>query len=411
MSSTLEREAVDLGTVDPGGSRHRGRRSAVTLTAEAIVVGTAEGTVRAFDRETVEESWDHGDSDGCVVSTAPLPEGVVVGDRGPSGTVRVFDDEGELRWRYDTARDVGDPQKDTRFFLPFVVDAVAGEDRLYVASRRYERRGDRPEGEQRQFRSVVYAFERDGCLAWRYETDASPISLDVGEDRLAVAYNRCTGEHQSGLVVLDTGDGTERWTWDPGNDEQRRVGDVSLRPGGAVVTSHGDYRGYALDSTGAVRWTADLATPTDIEGETVYAYPNHVHAAVDGVLFVTGNTYPEDGRETEVLHPDEHRAVAYSLDGDRRWDASVGGFATGIDADGSTIAVPGAQNFRRRDSDTHGCRLFDLQDGHLQTARTDGVVTAAAVDDRTVAAVEEPVVYHDEGTQRGRYALHVVPRG
>jgi outer membrane protein assembly factor BamB len=404
------RRTVGLGDVDPAGSRHQGRRSAVALTDDHVLVGTADGAVRAFDRGTLAPAWDHGSGDGSVVSTAVLPDGVAAGNRGPAGAVRVLDADGNRRWCYDTARDVGEPQKETRFFLPFVVSLATDGDRLYAAARRYERRGDRPEGERRHFESVVYAFEADGTVAWRYRTDASPIGLDVRGGRLAVAYNRCTGAHQEGLVVLDAEGGHERWTWDPGTDGQRRVGDVSLLDRGAVVTSHGDYRGYALEAGGTVRWRADLATPRTVDGETVYAYPNHVHTTDRGVVFLTGNTYPEEGRETDVAHPGDHTAFGYSHGGNRRWSEPVGGFASGIDADGAVVAVPCAQNFRERDPGTHGCRLFDVREGHLETADTAGVATAAAVDGTTVATVEEPVRYHDDGTERGGYALHVVER-
>jgi len=407
MSSTLDRRATDLGPADPAGSRHRGRRSAVALTDEYVVAGTAAGAVRAFDRGTLAESWCRDDGSGSVVSAVTLSGGLAVGERSPEGAIRAYDTDGTRQWRYETAGDVGDPQKDTRFFLPFVVDLAAAGDRLYAATRRYERRGDRPEGERRHFESVVYAFESDGTVAWRYRTDGSPISLDTRGGRVAVAYNRCPGDHQRGLVVLDAGDGRERWDWDPGTDGQRRIGDVSLLEEGAVVTSHGDYRGYAL-AGGGVRWRADLATPRAVDGETVYAYPNHVHATAGGAVFVTGNTYPEEGRETDARHSEEHTAFGYSPDGERRWTAPVGGFANGIGAAGSAVAVPCAQNFRRRDPGTHACRLFDVRDGSRETVRTDGIVTATATDGRTVAAVEEPVVYHDEGTEHGSYRVHAL---
>ena len=411
MRSTLDRRVADLGAVDSAGSRHQGRRSAVALTDECVVAGTAGGAVRTFDRETLVERW-HADADGeaSVVSASVGPAYIAVGERGPAGAVRVYGRQGTLRWRYETAGDVGKPAKETRFFLPFVVDLATDGDRLYAAARRYERHGDRPEGERRHFESVVYAFEADGTVAWRYRTDASPIALDVRGERIAIAFNRCPGDHQRGLVVLDAGEGCERWTWDPGTDGQRRVGDVSLVGEGAVVTSHSDYCGYVLETGGEVRWRADLATPRAVEGETVYAYPNHVYATDAGVVFLTGNTYPAEGRETDVTHPDDHTAFGYSLGGERRWTDPAGGFASSIDASGSTVAVPCAQNFRLRDPDTHSCRLFDVREGHRETVGTDGVATAVAIDDRAVAAVEEPVVYHDEGTERGAYRVHLARR-
>lgn len=399
MSSTIGR-AVPLGDVDPAGSRHMGRRSAVVGAGGRIVVGTADGTVTTLDRETLEERWSVP-GEAAVVSAAAFGNGVVVGERGPDGEIRLHDREtGTVRWRYRTADDVGEPEKETRFFLPFVLDVVA-DDRLYAAARRY----DRTDG-SREFTSAVYAFDADGAVEWTYRTDASPISLDARDDRVAVGYNRCPGDHGRGLVVLDAGTGGERWSWDPGTGGQRRVGDVSLLDDGVALTSHGDYRGYRLDTGGGERWSADLATPVDADGETLYAYPNHVHATPSGVVFVTGNTYPEDGRETDSRHPNEHTAFGYSPDGERRWTASVGGFVGGIGTDGDLIGASCAQNFRTRDPETHGLRVFDVRDGHQLTLETEGVVTATSLDDGTFAAVEEPVVYHDDGTKRGAYRLH-----
>ncbi len=396
---TLDVQAAGLGEVPPARSRHSGRRSAVALAGDTIVVGTADGRVRAFDPD-LSEHWRAGGEGGAVVAAEPFDGGVAVGGRGTAGAIRLYDRSGNRRWRYETARELGPPTKESRFFLPFVAGLAADSDRLYAAARRYERVSG-----ERSFESAVYAFEPGGGLVWLYRTDASPISLDVHDDRLAVAYNRCPGDHSAGLVVLDADTGQVRHTWDPPGDGQRRVGDVSLLAEGAAVASHADYRGYRLGPDGIDRWRADLATPTAVGDERLYAYPNHVHATGAGVVFVTGNSYPTEGRETEGLHPDEHTAFGYGPDGKRRWTADVGGFAGGVAADGTTVAVPGAQQFRTRDPEAHGLRLFDAVDGPQEAVRTEGVVTAAALADGTVVGVEEPVVYHDEGVERGAYRL------
>lgn len=401
MSDALATRSVDLGEVVPARSRHAGRRSAVALTGETALVGTADGAVVAHDRRTLAERWRSTAGASSVVAAEPFAGGVAVGERGPAGEIRLHDgDTGRPRWRYETAADVGDPVSETRFQLPFVASLAATGDRLYAASRRYER-----DGEERSFTSVVYAFDRAGEVAWTYRTDASPISLDADGERVAVAYNRCPGAHQNGLVVLDAETGAEHVHWDPGTAGDRRVGDVSLLPDGAVVASHGDYRGYRLGPDGGERWVAALATPRDVDGERLYAYPNHVHATADGCLFVTGNTYATESRSTDSLHPDEHTAFGYAPDGECTWSAPVGGFAGGVGTDGDRVAVPGAQHFRTRDAEVHGLRTFDVGTGAGTTVETDGVVTAAALDGGTFAAVEEPVVYHDEGTERGSYRL------
>lgn len=403
MSNALQQRAVGLGDVPPARSRHAGKRSAVTLLEELVVTGTATGDVVAHDRTTLEERWRGGTETEMtsVVAAEPYGDGIAVGERSSEGTIRFYDQKtGELRWQYATATDLGAPQKSSRFFLPFVADIETDGDQLYVASRRYERDGDR-----RSFTSVVYAFDEAGDVVWTHDTDASPISLDVEGRRLAVAYNRCPGTHQHGLVVLDAETGAVRYEWDPGTDGQRRVGDVSLVEDGVMVASHGDYCGYRLRDGGAEQWCVDLGTATEVDDETLYAYPNHVHATAHGAVFVTGNTYSTEGRETASLHPREHTALGYTPDGECVWTASVGGFASELGVGGDRVAVPGAQHFRTRNAEVHGLRIFSTETGPETTLETDGIVTAVALDGGSFAAVEEPVVYHDEGEKRGVYRL------
>ncbi|RKD97475.1 outer membrane protein assembly factor BamB family protein [Halopiger aswanensis] len=419
--------SVSLGEIEPARSRHMWTRSAVHATDELVAAGQWNGSVVAYEAGALEggssapdleprwtvnhpehavgiaslEEADGGD-DGSDDSDA-----IVVAGRGETGAIAAYDAAtGDRRWRYETASDVGKPVKDSVFYLPYVValesDPATG--RVYAAARRYER-----DGETRRWHSTVYAFESDGTVRWRYETDASPIALDRADDgdRLAVGYNRCTGDHDVGLVVLEAESGDPLWTWDPGTEGDRRVGDVSVDGEQVAVASHGDKRGYLLGPGGAERWRVDLAVPTDVDGETLYAYPNHVYANDGRVAFVTGNTYAEESRETEGRHPNEHRIAAFDAEGTPLWDDAVRGFVHGLAADGDRLVAPCAQNFRVRDPDTHAVRRYDLESGPVGRERFDGVATAGAVADDTVAAIEEPVAYHDDGETRGTYRLHV----
>jgi outer membrane protein assembly factor BamB len=416
---------IPLGEVDPCGSRQAGRRSGATLTDQGPVVGLADGSVRAFDggealaasSSRSADARDDGavrwsvEGRGSAIELVPLGQGVLVGERSARGAIR-FLREGEERWRHEAADVVGGPAKQTRFFLPMVVDAAAGGEAndgesagrtdgetAFVAARRYERR----DGE-RQFESSIYALAPDGDVQWRYEADASPIAVEAFADGVAVAYNRCPGDHDDGLVVLD-GDGEVRWTWDPDRTAQRRVGDVSAASGGLAVASHADYRGYRLTG-GEVDWSVDLGAPLE-DGDRVYAYPNHVHATDAGAVFLTGNSFPEEGRETDERHPREQSAFGYSPDGDERWRAPVGGFCHEVATDGGRVLAPVAQHFRERDPAVHGWRLLDVADGPVVSADCEGVVTAAALAGDRRALVEEPVRYHDDGEVRGGYALHL----
>ena len=402
---------VSLGDPRPAGSRHMWQRSAVTIVDGKAVAGTVDGAVSAFPiasfEQGIEATWTAAIADGYAVSIEDGPEGTIaVGGRGEGGIVAAIDTAtGERRWSYRTADDLGGPQKESLFFLPYVVDVAADGERIYAAARRYER-----DGGDRSFRSAVYAFDPGGAVVWTYRADASPIAIDLRGGRLAVAYNRCPGDHQSGLVVLDAPTGDERLTWDPETEGDRRVGDVSLLTEGMAVASHGDYRGYRLDDTGRERWSVDLARPTEIGEETLYAYPNHVHTTSEGVAFVTGNTYPEEGREAEGRHPREHTVVALAPGGEERWNASVGGWVSELATGGGTIAAPCAQHFRDRNPTSHGLRLYDLVGGPTAGFPIEGVATAAAITDRRVATIEEPVEYHDGNAVRGEYRLHVFIR-
>lgn len=397
--------SAGLGSVDPTGSRHAGRRSAVTVVDNLAVVGLADGEVVALDKGTLDRRW-HASCDrdaASVVTLTPFADGVLVGERSPRGEIRCHGADGEVRWRLATAETVGRPTSDDRFSLPFVVDAVTAGDRAVVAARRYERAGD-----TRRFEGVVLALTPDGAVDWRARTDASPVALDTDGKRVAVAYNRCPGDHDAGLVVHDTATGAERLRWDPDGGGDRRVGDASLCPDGVTVASHADHRCYRLSPAGEVRWRADTAVPTSVEGETVYAYPNHVHAAPAGVVVVTGNTYPVEGRDTEARHERATAAVGYAPDGSHRFTAALGGFASEVAATGRRVVVPVAQGFRNRNPGVHGVQVVDAADGPGGRVDTEGVVTAVAARSDRIVAVEEPVRYHDDGVERGAYRIRAV---
>lgn len=396
---------VDLGSIEPARSRHMWTRSSVAVTDSHAIVGQWDGTITAIDRETLDTAWEaaHADSPATLTTHG---SSVIAAGRGDAGTIAAYAVEtGDSTWSYATAEDIGAPTSDRVFEQPYVVDCVTAGDQFFAAARRYERGGD-----HRRWHSTVYAFDSTGDVAWRYSTDGSPIALDSTDDasRLAVGYNRCMGDHDQGLVVLDTATGEAAWTWDPGTAGDRRVGDVSFDGDQLAVTSHGDKRGYLLGSDGGEQWGVDLAVPTEIDGETLYAYPNHAHAHDGRVAFLTGNTYPAKGRETEGRHPNEHRIVGVDSGGTEQWAGDLGGFVHGVAAADSRLVVPTAQNFRERDAATHACRAFDLSAGETAHYDLQGIATAAAVADNEIAVVEEPIVYHDEGEKRGSYRLHLV---
>ncbi len=403
----LEAETrLSLGDLGPAASRHNWRRSAVAVRDETVFAGLADGRVIAYDLENAaEERWSvDGDEERYVVSMDVTGDHLVVGERGPEGRIRVLSSEtGECLWEYVTAEDVGPPARETFFAQPFVVDVQVAGETIVAAARRYERDGD-----VQHWSSVVYGFDLEGGLRWAYDARASPIAVDVDDERVAVAYNRCPDnhDHDHGLVVLDLETGAEVGSWDPGTPGERRVGDVAFTDEGIAVASHGDKHGYLLDDNCGERWRVDLASERDLEGETLYAYPNHV-AAVDGTaVFVTGNTFAEGTRDPDGRHPNEHTAFGVDLEGEVTWSHDVRGFARCVSAAGDLVAIPSAQNFRERDAETHAVHVLEAEAGPLETHLIEGISSAGDLADGRLAVIEEPVEYHDEGVTRGEYRLH-----
>lgn len=409
---------ASLGKLEPARSRHLFRRSGVLVTGDLVVVGTWTGDLIGFETATksgdeLVERWRRSFGDRPVTLTAlEGRDELLVGCRGDHGTIALVDvSDGSLRWQYDGADDVGAPSKDSVFYWPYAVDLASGDasdgdaPAAFAAVRRYERRG-----EERTWHSVVLAFDHDGAVAWRYQTDASPIAIDHDRERgrIAVGYNRCFGDHQQGLVVLDAETGTRQWSWDPGVDGARRVGDVQFDPatGELAVASHGDYCGYLVDADGTERWRVPLATETERGEETLYAYPLHATVQNGRVAFVTGNTYARERRDPDGRHPDEHTVFGVDTDGVRRWTVGVDGFVHDTASVDGRLVVSTAQNFRVREPDVHAVHAIDVDDGSAETVSAEGIVTCVDVNGERVAAIEAPVDYHDGPGPMGSYALH-----
>jgi len=399
-----------LGDLGPARSRHNWARSTVIVADGSVLVGGPDGRVAAFASGAESEPrWTSERSQGYVVSLSAGEGRVAVGSRGADAGVSLLrSTTGAQRWSQAATRHVGTAADDSLLAQPYVIDvgvaggAVTGDDVIVAAIRRHERSGG-----DRSWSSAVLGFDPGGGVRWRHAADASPAALDIDAGRVAVAYNRRPGDGD-GLVVLDAATGDGLFSWDPDGSGDRRVGDVAFTEQGIAVASHADKRGYLLTIDGTEQWRVGLGTPRSVGSETVYTYPNHVSAADGRAVFVTGNTFAASTRDPDARHPAEHTVTAVA-GGSVAWDHAIGGFARDVSSSGSKIAVPSAQHFRRRDADTHAVHVFDARDGHLAERSIAGIASSAAIGDRTLAAVEEPVAYHDEKLTRGDHRLHTWP--
>lgn len=398
-----------LGDLDPARSRHNWARSAVNVANGTVLVGGPDGRATALGIRPgsgTEPRWTSEVGSGYVVSLTATNGRVAAGSRGADAAVSVLSSAtGARQWSHAAAGEVGTAADDSLLAQPYVVDidvaagAAKGDDVIVAAIRR-----DARSGGDRSWSSVVLGFDPGGSVRWRHAAAASPVALDVDAGRVAVAYNR-RPDGGDGLVVLDAVTGDRLLSWDPDAPGDRRVGDVAFADGNIAVASHADKRGSLLDPDGTERWRVDLGTPQSVGSETVYAYPTHVCAADGPAVFVTGNTFAASTRDPDARHPGEHTVTAVE-DGEVAWSHGIGGFARDVSSSGSRIAVPSAQHFRRRDADTHAVHVFDAGDGHLAERSIAGIASSAAIGDGTLAAVEEPVEYHDEEVTRGSHRLH-----
>ena len=390
-----------LGEIEPAGSRQNWRRSAVAVADDRVVAGSADGTISAFHADGTPQ-WSVSDGpDTPIVSLSVTDELVIAGHRGPEGRVRVLSAEtGTVQWEYVTAEDVGSPTDETLFAQPYVVDSARTDDLLVVASRRFDR-----DGSDRQWSSVVYGFELDGSLRWAFDAERSVTGFDIGSGVVAIGYNRCPAD-DDGLVVLEKATGEQRFSWTPEMDGDRAVGDVAVTDAGIAVASHADKYGYLLDWDGNESWSVNLGGEHSVEGETIYSYPNHVAVSDGTAIFVTGNTFAAETRDPAHEHPAEHTTVSVELEsGEFQWKYHHGGFARKIATGGSLVAVPSAQQFRIRTADTHQIHLLDITTGASGSVSVAGIPAALDFDGRALAAIEEPIEYHDEGIEHGTYQL------
>jgi len=390
-----------LGEVEPAGSRQNWRRSAVAVADDRVVAGTASGTVSAFHPDGTPQ-WSVSDGpDTPLVSLSVSDELVIAGHRGPEGRVRVLSAEtGTVQWEYVTAEDVGSPADETLFAQPYVVDSAHVDDLLVVASRRFER-----DGSSRQWSSVVYGFDLDGSLRWGFDAERSVTGFDIGSGVVAIGYNRCPAGDE-GLVVLEKTTGEQRFSWTPEMDGDRAVGDVAVTDAGIAVASHADKYGYLLNWDGNESWSVNLGGEQSVGDETIYSYPNHVAVSDGTAMFVTGNTFAVETRDPAHEHPAEHTTVGVELEtGGFQWKYHHGGFAREIATGEGLVAVPSAQQFRIRDSDTHKVHLLVSTTGVAESVAVAGIPAALDFDGNSLAAIEEPIEYHDEGIEHGTYQL------
>ena len=264
-----EAAAEPPSSAGPGPVRLDGRLGAVHVTADAVYVGTGDGRVHAFQRDTGRERWSAQTGGPVVHPPAVLDDRILVGSQ--DGTLYAFDrDSGETLWTFRAGaidwpvRDIfinGTPAIvhglavfSSEDFNVYAVDATTGEERWCT------RLGEEPQALQIPIHDGIayigawdgqlYALSvADGHVVWRSDTDSDRDGTTVRtEDGLRWRPREAGGETlpnqapyvtvvpliigdhvyfsdwSGNLMAVERATGTQVWRFRPRTADRRHVG-------------------------------------------------------------------------------------------------------------------------------------------------------------------------------------------
>ncbi|MBX0323504.1 PQQ-binding-like beta-propeller repeat protein [Halomicroarcula sp. F13] len=257
-----------------------------TPAGDSVYVGTEDGTVAALSPSNGTEQWTY-DAERTVQNAPVLAGETVLTVAGAEGlnaahTLHAIDaDSGERRWTFsptDWWLDVVGADGDTAFVATADDHVQSSGQTLYALSladgtEQWAVEIGDPRGglitDERVYVPAygrLYAFERDGTVAWEYSIPEYQYrTLSVVGDTVALVS--AEDPRQPTVHGIDAEAGERRWTFEEWNAyTTQAVGDQLLVAGDSVAS---------LDpATGEVRWSADVSA-------TVYDAP-----VADGTLYV-----------------------------------------------------------------------------------------------------------------------------
>ena len=217
---------------------------ALDVSPQKMVIG-ADGTiyasdwggsypVHAFDPATGARRWSFVPTPSVPTTVPPSSPEIAAGPEGnlyvayQGGGFYALAGDGLVRWQFTTGRT--SPSGDASVFRNPLVD---GAGRVYVGER-----------------SVVYAFESDGRLAWQLDTRAE---RGVFPSALAADGTLYLTEEYGGLHAVDRA-GAIRWTL-PRSPSVPFISSPIVRDDGSLLFSLlGDKQFGVVDAGGAIVW-------------------------------------------------------------------------------------------------------------------------------------------------------------
>jgi outer membrane protein assembly factor BamB len=256
--------AWPLANYDPAGTRRSPNlgprtptlRFGIDLVTSMLVIGgdgtlyttvwngaTSADSVAALDPATGATRWSFHPTPSVPTTVPPISPAIAVGPEGnvyaafTQGPFFALRPDGSVRWQFTTGRT--GPSGDLSAFSQPLVDA---DGRVYVGER-----------------SVVYAFESDGRLAWKYDArSVEPASPAAMADDGTIYVKEDFGD----LHALDRA-GAARWTLSVSASLPQLGGPVVRDDGSLLFAILGDKSYGVVDSGGGIVWQKPgaFATP------------------------------------------------------------------------------------------------------------------------------------------------------
>ncbi len=467
VTSPLKPEPYLIRTVELDGLlslmenlRQPAKPSAIALgrgntpNTERLAVATDSGHLAILQPITGDILWKTRISEGYVrrIAFSHDNTALYIGEQAADGFIYCYDLTGDtptLRWKYRTADDIEtSTPSDPGSVYAWVsypgqscMRTLTNGDLLVAGVHSWT------EDNTPRKKSQLYRFDSEtGNVIWKWPHDDAVSRIirwfDVSADGETLALVTDAGHNLQGttdengagngkLVVLNAGDGSEKWHTDiepltPYFSQVTFWRGVSVSPDGKFINiTTDDGRAYIFDvNTSEPVWTENLTTPLEVSGIPIVATSGTIGATDAAALFVTGDTYipyhlRKGAQRPTASHPNGMTLFAYSWTGEKIWQWQLENMPQGlrIDAKDRYALLSVSKRMQDPNESVHGVSMFDLTaEGsgllkYLYTYRTEGQLPydtlAISGDGALIVVVEVPIAMPDE-TVRGKNRVHVL---
>ncbi|SES68862.1 Outer membrane protein assembly factor BamB, contains PQQ-like beta-propeller repeat [Methanococcoides vulcani] len=421
----LELENVPAENISQGWTNVR-ECTKFSPDGKTVVVGTANGHIQAIDVISGEVSWEKTVA-GAIYDMSFSKDGMylMVGEKSQEGYIYSLNaHSGEEVHRYRTADDLG--THSVAKYQPAVYRIITTNDSVYVAASRYWK------DDTYSLASRVYRFNPDGTLVWKlpasgnYDRSINWIDSSLDGDNVVFVAGDWTNSLGVDAVVHSVDkNGNLRWDFEieplkPYFTSAAVWHGLDVSDDGDLITVlTGDGRAYLFNDSNIGRiakpeWQIEVSTPQEVAGSAIYAYGDSAYVAADGIIYVTGSTFPAYYPDSVPMeHPDGNSLLVYDFDGNLSWKYGMEGHSSGISfsKDKQQFSLLVGKNIVTGDTYAHGLYVFDNQIPGSASSKmywmfnTEGIVVDSDISAEGYQVAIEVPVELENGDVMGEHRL------